>query len=152
IEDRARMPYTDAVIHEVQRVIDLIPMDLPHMVTRDTLFRGYLLPKGTEVYPLLSTVLHDPTMFARPHAFDPGHFLGADGSFKKNEAFVPFSSGKRICLGEALARMELFLFLTSVLQQFRLQPLVPPAQLDTAPRESGFGTVPPLYELRVLAR
>uniref|UniRef100_A0A8C6Z2I0 Cytochrome P450 2G1-like n=1 Tax=Nothoprocta perdicaria TaxID=30464 RepID=A0A8C6Z2I0_NOTPE len=152
VEDRARMPYTDAVIHEVQRVSDLLPMDVPHMVTRDTLFRGYLLPKGTEVYPLLSTVLHDPTMFARPDAFDPGNFLGADGSFRKNEAFVPFSSGKRICLGEALARMELFLFLTTVLQHFHLQPLVPPAQLNTAPRESGFGTVPPLYELRVLPR
>ncbi|NWI08515.1 CP2G1 protein, partial [Crypturellus soui] len=151
-EDRARMPYADAVIHEVQRVSDLLPMDVPHMVTRDTLFRGYLLPKGTEVYPLLSTALNDPSMFANPNAFDPGNFLGADGSFRKNEAFVPFSSGKRICLGEALARMELFLFFTSVLQRFRLQPLVPPAQLSTAPLERGFGTIPPVYQLRAVPR
>ncbi|KAM6038267.1 LOW QUALITY PROTEIN: cytochrome P450 2G1-like [Chlamydotis macqueenii] len=151
-EDRSRMPYTDAVIHEIQRVSDLIPMNVPHRVTRDTLFRGYLIPKDTEVYPLLSSVLHDPDAFACPDAFDPANFLDERGAFKRNDAFVAFSSGKRVCLGEALARMELFLFFTAILQSLRLQPLLPPAQLPTAPLQSGFANIPPLYRLRVLAR
>ncbi|XP_074990437.1 cytochrome P450 2G1-like [Calonectris borealis] len=152
VEDRSRMPYTDAVIHEIQRCSDLIPMNVPHAVTRDILFRGYLIPKGTEVYPLLSSVLHDPSAYKHPDTFDPANFLDESGRFKKNEAFVPFSSGKRVCLGEALARMELFLFLTTILQSLRLQPLVPPAQLPSAPLESGFANIPPIYQLRVLAR
>ncbi|XP_075594702.1 cytochrome P450 2G1 [Balearica regulorum gibbericeps] len=152
IEDRSRMPYTDAVIHEIQRYSDLIPMNVPHTVTRDVLFRGYLIPKDTDVYPLLSSVLHDPSVFKHPDTFDPSNFLDENGRFKKNEAFVPFSSGKRVCLGEALARMELFLFLTTILQSLRLQPLVPPAQLPTAPLESGFANIPPVYQLRMVAR
>ncbi|XP_015262517.1 PREDICTED: cytochrome P450 2G1-like isoform X4 [Gekko japonicus] len=152
IEDRNQMPYTDAVIHEVQRVSDLIPMNLPHMVTRDTEFRGYLIPKGTEVYPVLTTVLNDSTKFKNPRQFSPEHFLDADGSFKKNDAFVPFSSGKRICLGEAMARMELFLFFTTVLQSFRLKPLMPPEDIDTTPLESGFANIVPTYQMCMVPR
>ncbi|KAL8219991.1 UNVERIFIED_CONTAM: Cytochrome P450 2G1 [Gekko kuhli] len=152
IEDRNQMPYTDAVIHEVQRVSDLVPMNLPHMVTRDTEFRGYVIPKGTEVYPLLTTVLNDPTKFKNPRQFNPENFLDANGSFKKNDAFVPFSSGKRICLGEALARMELFLFFTTVLQSFRLKPLMPPEDIDTTPLESGFANIVPTYQMCMVPR
>uniref|UniRef100_A0A8C3S4Q5 Cytochrome P450 2G1 n=1 Tax=Chelydra serpentina TaxID=8475 RepID=A0A8C3S4Q5_CHESE len=152
IEDRSQMPYIDAVIHEIQRVSDLIPMDLPHLVTRDTQFRGYTIPQGTEIYPLLSTVLRDPSMFKTPEIFNPGNFLEKTGCFQKNDAFVPFSSGKRICLGEALARMELFLFFTTILQRFTLKPLVAPEEIDTKPMESGFAKIPPFYQLCVVPR
>ncbi|XP_009993005.1 PREDICTED: cytochrome P450 2G1-like [Chaetura pelagica] len=152
IEDRPRMPYTDAVIHEIQRRADLIPMNVPHRVTRDIIFRGYFIPKDTDVYPLLSSVLHDPASFKHPNTFDPSNFLDESGRFRRNEAFVPFSAGKRVCLGEGLARMEIFLFLTTILQNLQLQPLVPPAQLPTDPLESGFGNIPPFYQLCMLAR
>ncbi|XP_007443087.2 cytochrome P450 2G1-like [Python bivittatus] len=152
IEDRNHMPYMDAVIHEVQRFSDLIPMNVPHAVTRDTEFRGYIIPKGTEIYPLLSTVLHDSAKFKSPYGFNPENFLDENGRLKKHDAFVPFSSGKRICLGEALARMELFLFFTTILQRFRLKPTVDPQDIDLSPQEFGFATIPPLYELSVVPR
>ena len=45
MQDRSHMPYTDAVVYEIQRYIDLIPSSLPHMVTRDVEFRNYIIPK-----------------------------------------------------------------------------------------------------------
>uniref|UniRef100_H9GQK5 Cytochrome P450 family 2 subfamily B member 6 n=1 Tax=Anolis carolinensis TaxID=28377 RepID=H9GQK5_ANOCA len=151
-EDRRQMPYTDAVIHEIQRVSDIAPMGVAHMVTCDTEFRGYFIPKGMEVFPLLSTVLHDPTMFKSPSVFNPENFLDENGCFKKNDASVPFSSGKRICLGESLARMELFLFFTTILQSFQLKPLVPREDLDPTPLENGFLNVSPVYHLSIIPR
>uniref|UniRef100_A0A7N9CSY4 unspecific monooxygenase n=1 Tax=Macaca fascicularis TaxID=9541 RepID=A0A7N9CSY4_MACFA len=147
MQDRSHMPYTDAVVHEIQRYIDLLPTNLPHAVTCDVKFRNYLIPKGTTILISLTSVLHDNKEFPNPEMFDPRHFLDEGGNFKKSNYFMPFSAGKRICVGEALARMELFLFLTSVLQNFNLKSLVDPKDLDTTPVVNGFASVPPFYQL-----
>ncbi|XP_028715724.1 cytochrome P450 2B1-like [Peromyscus leucopus] len=151
LDDRTKMPYTEAVIHEIQRFSDIAPIGVPHKVTKDTLFRGYLLPKNTEVYPILSAALHDPQYFEQPDTFNPDHFLDANGALKKNEAFMPFSTGKRICLGEGIARNELFLFFTTILQNFSVSSPVAPEDIDISPKETGFGKVPPTYQICFLA-
>ncbi|XP_055992016.1 cytochrome P450 2B4-like [Sorex fumeus] len=152
LEDRAKMPYTDAVIHEIQRFSDLTPIGVPHCVIKETYFRGYHLPKDTTVYPIMSSVLHDPLHFEKPDDFYPGHFLDAEGNFRKQEAFIPFSMGKRLCIGEGLARSELFLFFTSMLQNFSLRSSKAPEDIDLTPRENGLGKLPPVFQLCFLPR
>uniref|UniRef100_A0ABI7XDP0 unspecific monooxygenase n=1 Tax=Felis catus TaxID=9685 RepID=A0ABI7XDP0_FELCA len=147
MQDRSRMPYMNAVLHEIQRYIDLIPVNLPHAVTRDIKFRNYVIPKGTTVLISLTSVLRDDKEFPNPETFDPAHFLDDSGNFKKSDYFMVFSAGKRICVGESLARMELFLFLTSILQNFTLKPVVDIKDLDTTPVASGFGHIPPPYKI-----
>ncbi|CAM2110448.1 cytochrome P450 2F1-like isoform X1 [Caretta caretta] len=143
-------------------------MGLPHALTRDTRFRGFLLPEGTNVIPLLFSVHNDPAQFKDPASFDPAHFLDPRGGFRKQDAFMAFSTGpcglpgpglrsgsgtgKRNCLGEGLARMELFLFFTAVLQSFALTPLARPEEIDISPLMSGLGNVPGPYELRAVPR
>ncbi|MGH0152509.1 UNVERIFIED_CONTAM: hypothetical protein FKN15_022322 [Acipenser sinensis] len=117
MEDKPNMPYTDAVIHEVQRMGNIVPLNVPRMSTEDTMLGGYFLPKGTQVFANLTSVLFDKNEWQTPDTFNPEHFLDAEGQFVRREAFMPFSAGKRVCLGEQLARMELFLFFTSFLQK-----------------------------------
>uniref|UniRef100_A0A9L0RRA6 Cytochrome P450 family 2 subfamily S member 1 n=1 Tax=Equus caballus TaxID=9796 RepID=A0A9L0RRA6_HORSE len=147
--DRARLPYTDAVLHEAQRLLALVPMGMPRALTRTTCFRGYTLPQGTEVFPLLGSVLHDPEIFKQPEEFNPGRFLDADGRFKKQEAFLPYSLGKRVCLGEGLARAEIFLLATAILQAFSLESASPLGALNLQPAVSGVFNIPPAFQLRV---
>ncbi|XP_071375985.1 cytochrome P450 2K3-like, partial [Centroberyx affinis] len=135
VEDRKNLPYTDAVIHEIQRLANIVPMSLPHKTSQDVTFQGYFIKK-------------DETEWESPHTFNSAHFLDKDGKFVKRDAFMPFSAGRRVCLGESLARMELFLFFTSLLQHFRFTP--PPGvtedKLDLTPAV-GFTLYPSVHKL-----
>ncbi|XP_066533317.1 cytochrome P450 2K1-like [Hoplias malabaricus] len=153
MEDRKDLPYTDAVIHEIQRLANIVPMNLPHTTTCDIHFQGYFIKKGTCVIPLLTSVLRDENEWKSPNTFNPEHFLDEKGQFVKRESFLPFSAGHRVCVGESLAKMELFLFFTSFLQHFSFTP--PPGvseeQLDLTPAV-GFTLNPSPHKLCAVVR
>lgn len=45
VEDRKSLPFTDAVLHEIQRLLDIVPMNVPHYALQNISFRGYTILK-----------------------------------------------------------------------------------------------------------
>lgn len=119
-EDKAKMPYTQAVIHEIQRIGNVVPLGVPHTPLKETHILGYVIPKETKIVTNLSSVHYEESLWKFPHEFNPSNFLNDKGEFVKPEAFMPFGAGPRVCLGENLARMELFLFFTAMLRRFHV--------------------------------
>uniref|UniRef100_A0ACB8FBY7 Uncharacterized protein n=1 Tax=Sphaerodactylus townsendi TaxID=933632 RepID=A0ACB8FBY7_9SAUR len=117
-EDRKNLPYTNAVIHEVQRFSNIISIGVPRLCVKDTMIRQFPIKRGTIVFPSIASALKDPNEWEAPEQFNPSHFLDKEGNFTCPEAFIPFSIGHRMCLGDHLARTELFLFFSNLLQAF----------------------------------
>uniref|UniRef100_A0A8C2Z8F1 Cytochrome P450 n=1 Tax=Cyclopterus lumpus TaxID=8103 RepID=A0A8C2Z8F1_CYCLU len=147
MENRKSLLFTDAVIHEVQRFLDIVPFSLPRYALQDISFRGYTIPKDTMIIPLLHSVLKEEKQWATPWSFNPQHFLDQNEKFKKNPAFLPFSAGKRACVGESLARMELFILLVSLLQNFTFSCAGGPDSINLVSEYSSFANLPRTYHI-----
>ncbi|KAI1715194.1 cytochrome p450 domain-containing protein [Ditylenchus destructor] len=149
--DKPKLPYTNAVIHECQRLCNLVPQNLPHRTTRDVEICGQRIEEGTRIVPQISSVLYDEKIFPQPHKFMPERFLDSDGQLKKCEELIPFSIGKRQCMGESLARMELFLFTANIFNKFHIT-MLDPASPPTAEKISGLTVRPKDYTCTIEER
>ncbi|XP_046421780.1 cytochrome P450 18a1 [Neodiprion pinetum] len=118
LEDVPFLPITESTILEILRRSSIVPLGTTHATTRDVRLNGFTIPAGTQIVPLLHAVHMDPELWNEPQAFRPERFLSAEGKVTKPEYFIPFGVGRRMCLGDVLARMELFLFFSSLLHTF----------------------------------
>ncbi|PAV73377.1 hypothetical protein WR25_00269 [Diploscapter pachys] len=118
IDDKANLNYLNAVINEVQRLANLLPNNLLHTTTKEVEIEGYKIPADTVIIAQISSI------FPEPYKFKPERHLDENGNLKKIEELSPFSVGKRQCPGEGLARMELFLFIANLYNQFELPDFI----------------------------
>ncbi|CAG2104432.1 unnamed protein product [Medioppia subpectinata] len=119
--DRLDMPYTQAFICEVFRWKPAVPLSLMRRASEDTYILGHFIPKDSRVLVNIWAVHHDHKLYQNPELFNPDRFLTNDGkNLIKTEALIPFSMGKRNCVGETLARVEVFLYLVSLLQRYTI--------------------------------
>lgn len=127
MEDKENLPNVEAFILEVQRYANVAPFGIPHAPKKDFEYNGYLFPKGTCVTFAIDSVMMDPEIFPEPLLFKPERFLDEEGKCngEQKEKLIPFSTGPRSCIGQSLAKMELFLFLTRFLQWFEIKPEKP---------------------------
>uniref|UniRef100_A0AC34PYU7 Cytochrome P450 n=1 Tax=Panagrolaimus sp. JU765 TaxID=591449 RepID=A0AC34PYU7_9BILA len=146
-----KLPYFHACLQEFQRHANLAVINLPHRLTETVTLNGYTIPKNTTITPQIPTIHYDDEHFINAEKFDPTRHLDENGQFVKNEKITPFSVGKRSCLGESLARMEQFIFIANLMQQFEFLPEkdneIPKMEFDSL-----FIKSPSLFKVRALVR
>ncbi|XP_055909303.1 cytochrome P450 18a1 [Eupeodes corollae] len=120
IEDLQYLPVTESTILESMRRSSIVPLATTHSPTRDVEVNGYKIPAGSHVIPLINSVHMDPNLWDKPEEFNPRRFIDSAGKVHKPEFFIPFGVGRRMCLGDVLARMELFLFFSSFMHCFHI--------------------------------
>ncbi|BFZ06901.1 hypothetical protein BsWGS_09940 [Bradybaena similaris] len=152
IHDRAKLTYLNAVIMETQRLASIVSLSASHFCTETITLRGYTIPNGAWILPNLDSVLHDTVIWGDDAmSFRPERFLDDQGKLQIPEQFIPYSIGKRACLGEGMAKMELFLFLSSMFQRFKFLPSVP-VSLPDLKHQSGGVVTPKYFEIRLVER
>ncbi|XP_008567860.1 PREDICTED: cytochrome P450 1A1 [Galeopterus variegatus] len=134
LSDRPQLPYLEAFILETFRHSSFLPFTIPHSTTRDTNVNGFYIPKGRCVFVNQWQINHDQKLWSNPSEFQPERFLTPDGTVNKalGEKVIIFGLGKRKCLGETIARLEVFLFLAILLQQVEFSVL-PGVKVDMTP-------------------
>ncbi|XP_050395924.1 cytochrome P450 1A1 [Patella vulgata] len=119
VSSREKLPYTEAVLHESMRICPVVPIGLPHKTRCDVTLGDYEIPEGTMVMTNHWALHHDPDVWKDPEVFRPERFLDEDGKLApKTMSWLPFSAGRRNCLGETIARPEMHLMLALLLRNF----------------------------------
>ncbi|XP_055027258.2 steroid 17-alpha-hydroxylase/17,20 lyase [Misgurnus anguillicaudatus] len=149
--DRGNLPYLEATIREVLRIRPVSPLLIPHVALQDSSVGEYTVQKGTRVIINLWSIHHDEKEWKNPELFDPERFLNeqGDGLRCPSASYLPFGAGVRVCLGEALAKMELFLFLAWILQRFSLEM---PTSQPLPDLQGKFGVVLQPMKFKVIAK
>ncbi|XP_041357924.1 cytochrome P450 2U1-like [Gigantopelta aegis] len=151
LKDKTDLPYLEATLMEILRYADIVPFSAMRGVSKETVFGGYRFPKDVIVLPIIDSVLSDPQIWGDPENFRPDRFLDENGRLVKSEEHIPFFFGPRSCLGESLARMELFLFVAALIQKFEFVAVEGRA-LPTLKSELGFTQSPKQFEVRAVLR
>jgi cytochrome P450 len=130
-QDLPLLPYTRMVIEEGMRLYPPTWATARTPLVDDEI-GGYRIPARSIV--LLSPyVLHrHPAFWEHPERFDPERFSQARSDARPRFAYFPFGGGRRLCIGQSLAMMELRLILAMVAQIYRLR-LVPGTPVEPQP-------------------
>ena len=96
-------------------------------------------------------MLNDPKHWGDPEVYRPERFIGANGKYVKDDWMINFGLGKRICLGESLARSVVFLYIATFLQEFTFSIPEGDPKPSTYP-VPGFTTCPQKYRMEVKQR
>ncbi|XP_063239979.1 methyl farnesoate epoxidase [Bacillus rossius redtenbacheri] len=151
LADRPNMPYTEALVLECLRMFIGRSFAIPHRALKDTELQGYFIPKGTMVVTNLNGAHMSSQLWDEPQHFRPERFLDEQGRVTVPDYYTPFGIGRRRCMGDAMAKANMFVFLASLLQNFTFA--VPPGQAPPCSEGlDGATPAPKPFEALVLPR
>ncbi|CAI2354838.1 unnamed protein product [Caenorhabditis sp. 36 PRJEB53466] len=144
LSDKTDTPYLNATVNEIQRIASILNINLFRHIEVDTEIDGQPLAAGTALTTQVSMMHTDEEVFKNSTEFRPERFLENTTLEKK---LIPFGIGKRSCLGESLARAELYLLVANLILDFDIEPVGPIPLIQTI---TPFGLLrrPPRYNIR----
>lgn len=165
MEDLPDLQYVRACMKETLRWMPTTILGaVPHAVTQDDEYMGYLIPKGAGVLNNVWGIHMDPKRHPNPRRFDPERYrddhqsLGdaaANPDASKRDAFT-FGAGRRICPGIHVAERSLFLAMSRILWAFNIEPALDatgkPILPDPDRLTQGFVCMPEGYPARITPR
>ncbi|KAJ6541462.1 cytochrome P450, partial [Mycena capillaripes] len=106
-DDRASLPYIDALCKELYRWLPIVPLAAPHRAMKDDIYGDYFIPKDAFVIPNIWKFLHDPAIYRDPFLFNPDRFLEPHPEPHPADMGL-FGYGRRICPGIHLADVSVW--------------------------------------------
>ena len=149
-DDSVRLPYVKATLMEIQRISRVGQSTLMHRLTKDTQVNNYQFKSGQPFVINTEKFLMDPKEFPEPQRFNPERFLGPDNQILKKQYFIPFGIGKRICMGETLAKNQIFIFFVRFLQRLKIEATE--QQPNPENFVSGITRIPNTFEIKISER
>ncbi|MGL4306759.1 MAG: cytochrome P450 [Mycobacteriaceae bacterium] len=133
----AHLPWTTACIQESQRYFSAVPMILRTAI-EDDIFSGHLIRRGTSVLIPIQAIHHDTRFWDEPSNFNPERFL-QDSPKPYRSSFLPFGGGRRVCIGQSFALMEMVAIASTMSQHFTFDlvpahPVIPAQSLTLRPK------------------
>jgi cytochrome P450 len=115
-DDLGRLPWTTACLQESQRYFSAV-WTIARRAIEDDVIGGHRIRRGTTVLIPIHHIHHDPRWWPDPETFDPGRFCPQDKD-RPRSAYLPFGGGRRICIGQSFALMEMVLMAAIMSQRF----------------------------------
>jgi cytochrome P450 len=116
-DDLSRLPRTTACIQESQRYFSSVWV-LAREALGDDVIDGHRIRAGTTVIIPVHHIHHDPRWWPEPDRFDPARFAAGAGKERPRSAYLPFGGGRRVCIGQSFALMEMVLIAAVLSQRF----------------------------------
>ncbi|KAH7905082.1 cytochrome P450 [Hygrophoropsis aurantiaca] len=118
-DDRASLPYIDALLRETLRWYPIIPIGIPHATYTEDIYNGYYIPQGAMILPNVWAMTRNEAKYPNPEEFKPERFLDSNGALTDDTCSMAFGFGRRICVGRHFADASLWFSMALMLATFK---------------------------------